>query len=425
MNATWSKWGNFARALQSRTFALLWLGQVFSAIGDGAYNTVLAWQVLITTGSGTAMGIVIIAANLPMLLLTLIGGVVADRFPRRTIILVTDLIRALALMLIVFLGTVHWLLFWHLVVLSLILGAAKGFFYPAYQSLPPDFVSKDALPSANALVSLSRQTSDLIGPLVGAACVALVGTLAGFALDGVTFIISSACVLLTFVLSQDALTGSRRLSPSQNTGFLKHFAHEIVEGIQYVVQVKWLGISILVASLANIAFEGSIVVALPKLIHDVYHSSVWILGSVTVTGSVGVACATVLSGYIQHLRRRGILAYGAVVICGIALACFGLPFSLRIGSIVVIVCNGIVGACLGFFTVIWLTLLQELVPEDKLGRINSIDLLGSLGLASLGYGIAGIVVDRVGPAQVFLVSGLLVFLLAASALIFRSIRNLQ
>ncbi len=86
----------FARALRSRPFALLWLGQTISTLGDGAYLTALAWQVLILTGSGAAMGIVLIATSVPRVVFLLLGGVIADRLPRRLVMLWADAGRALA-----------------------------------------------------------------------------------------------------------------------------------------------------------------------------------------------------------------------------------------------------------------------------------------------------------------------------------------
>jgi MFS family permease len=86
----------FARALHSRPFALLWLGQTISTLGDGAYLTALAWQVLILTGSGAAMGVVLIATAVPRVVFLLLGGVIADRLPRRLVMLWADAGRAVA-----------------------------------------------------------------------------------------------------------------------------------------------------------------------------------------------------------------------------------------------------------------------------------------------------------------------------------------
>ena len=148
---------HFARALHSRSFALLWTGQTISALGDGAFVTALSWQALQLTGSAMAMGLVVLAQTFPMVLLLLFGGVVADRFPRQQVMLWSDASRAVAVLLIAVLGMTHLLQLWHLVLLALFFGIVRGFFSPAYQSIIPQVVDKGDLSSANSLTELSYQ----------------------------------------------------------------------------------------------------------------------------------------------------------------------------------------------------------------------------------------------------------------------------
>jgi MFS family permease len=154
----------FARALRSRPFALLWLGQTISTLGDGACLTALAWQVLILTGSGAAMGVVLIATAIPRVLFMLLGGVIADRLPRRLVMLWADAGRAAAVGAIALLSYTNSLQFWHLIALGLLFGLSQAFFLPAYQSIAPQLVEVEALPSANALNSLTREIGRLVGP---------------------------------------------------------------------------------------------------------------------------------------------------------------------------------------------------------------------------------------------------------------------
>ena len=173
----------FARALQSPSFALLWTGQAISSLGDGAFNTAVAWQVLLLTGSATIMGLVVLAQTLPMLLFLLIGGVAADRFHRQRVMFWSDSSRAIAILGIALLGATHLLQIWHLVLLSLYLGTVRGFFSPAYTALIPNLVEKEELASANALTELSSQLYTLLGPLLGAGCITLACPAVAFAFD--------------------------------------------------------------------------------------------------------------------------------------------------------------------------------------------------------------------------------------------------
>ena len=115
---------------------------------DGVTLTALAWQVLVLTGSGTAMGAVLIAETIPRVLFLLLGGVVADRFSRRKVMIWSDSVRGIAVAAIAVLGQLNVLALWHLIVLGAIFGMASAFFFPAYQSIPPQLVDAEQLPSA-------------------------------------------------------------------------------------------------------------------------------------------------------------------------------------------------------------------------------------------------------------------------------------
>ena len=117
----------------------------------------LAWQILLLTRSATAMGIVMTAEMIPRLLFLLLGGVAADRLPKRLVMLCSDAGRAIVVLVIALSGWFHLLQFWHLVILALFFGIVEGFFSPAYRALPPQLVKTEDLTSANALTGLSEQ----------------------------------------------------------------------------------------------------------------------------------------------------------------------------------------------------------------------------------------------------------------------------
>jgi MFS family permease len=162
-------------ALRSRPFALLWGGQTLSALGDGAYTPALAWQTLVLTHSSAALAAVVTATIVPRLIFLLVGGLVADRLPRRAVLFVSDAGRALVVGAIAALSFSGALELWRLIVLGAIFGVVGAFFLPAYRAMPPLLVTRDALPSANALTELSGQLGLLIGPLIGAGLIFVTG----------------------------------------------------------------------------------------------------------------------------------------------------------------------------------------------------------------------------------------------------------
>src|SRR5213082_599338 len=314
---------HFARALHSRPSALLWTGQTISALGDGAFVTALSWQALQLTGSAMAMGIIVLAQTLPMILLLLLGGVVADRFPRQQVMLWSDASRAVAVLLIAALGLAHLLQLWHLVLLALFFGIVRGFFSPAYQSVIPQLVEKGDLPSANSLTELSYQLYCSLDPMLGASCVAFAGPAAAFAFDGLTFLISALCLAM---LRLPAVISF----PTTAAGHLpqrgiRAAAVEMREGMRYVAGSTFLWVTIAISALCAVGGAGSLVVALPKLVHDVYGQGIWLLGAVNAAGGIGSLVAILLAGYLNRLRRRGITMYLMMIGMSMAFILFGLP----------------------------------------------------------------------------------------------------
>lgn len=429
------------RALRSEPFTLLWVGQTISALGDGAYNIALAWEVLLLTGSGTDMGFVLFVGSIPRLLFLLLGGVTADRFPRRLIMLWSDAGRAVTVCIIAALGWLHLLQYWHLLVLTIVFGFIDSFFMPAYRAILPQLVEKDDLPSANALNGVSKQAALLIGPMLGASLVTLLAPAGALAFDSLTFLVS---VILLLVLLR-----SRR--PLDDGNFFPVLAEEVMapepvelikaripvrkivgrtmsemyEGVRYVLKWRWLWISILVASFANVGIVGSLDVALPKLIHDSYKSGIWLFGELGAVNTFGSVVGTFLFGQIANLRRRGLVAYLAVSCCSTGLILFGipLPYPMRIAT--ANIAGILIGFGLGSYGVLWATLFQKLVPGNMLGRVSSIDELGSFVFTPIGYAVGGILTDYVGPGQVFILSGIVLFILIFLALCMRDIRQLE
>ena len=414
----------FARALRSRPYALLWSGQTISTLGDGAFTVALAWTVVLLTGSATALAEVLIAQAIPRLLFLLIGGVVADRLPRRLILLLADNGRAVAVLLIAALLALHLLLFWHLLVLGVLVGVCDAFFYPAYAAIPPQLVNRDELTSANALTTVSTRASLLIGPSLGALLMALVSPAAVFALDGGTFVVSVVTLVVMRVPAGPKLSPSAAPTEKKSTVF-----GELGEGFAIMLGSSWLIVGTLVAAFGNVGFA-TLQVALPLLIHQVYHEGAWLLGALLSANAFGAIIASLVVGAMRTMRHRGIVAYGWIFLGSLALVTLGVPALLfaqvRDSHLIVIpaavAACATIGAGLGVFAVIYLTVLQALVPQDKLGRVSSIDWLGSLALEPVGLAVIGILTDRWGPAPVLVFAGVMNATLCLVALSFHGVR---
>ncbi len=399
------------QSLRHRPFALLWSGQTVSRLGDSLYRIALAWWVLEKTGSATAMGTVMIVSFVPMILFLLVGGVVVDRLHRLRVMVASDLLNGLIVSLVAALAYLNLLEIWHVYVASAVFGLVEAFFYPAYTAAVPELTPAEALPSANSLTSLSYQLTGIIGPGLGAALIALGGTPIAFALDAASFFIAVACLLPLI----------RTTSGPPTPGGASNPLGDLRDGWKLVFGSAWLWISILLFAFFNITAGGPMNVALPFLVKDSLHANVGVLGLLTSSRSAGATLGTIWTGRYSRLRKRGWIMYLTTIMDGLAVLCIGLPIPIA-GIALAAFVNGM-GLAIG--NLIWVNTLQELVPKEKLGRVSSIDAIGSFALMPVGFGVAGWLTDRIGPPLVFVFGGGVTAALAAIPLLHRDIRNLD
>ena len=418
---------NVLRSLKHRPFALLWTGQTTSRLGDSLYRIALAWWVLEKTGSAVTMGTVLILSQIPLLLFLLIGGVVVDRLPRIRIMFASDVLSGLVIAFVAVFSWLDLLQIWHIYVASILFGFVEAFFFPAYQAVIPQITPSELLTSANSLNGLSQRVTGIVGPALGAALVAAGGTSVTFALDALSFFISAVCVLPLLRLNLDPgrreadATGEKRRTERSINAALKQGFADLLEGFKLVARIPWIWITILLFGLINIMDAGPRAVALPFLIKEDLGADVGLLGLIGSATSLGFVLGMIWLGQYARLHRRGLLAYFSILVSGACLLPFGLklPVPLLVGSAF------ISGTALSVFSLIWTHTLQEMVPGNMLGRVYSIDALGSFVLLPIGFALAGWGTDLLGAPTVFLIGALGVMILVLLGLSHPAIRNLD
>ncbi len=399
------------QALQHRPFALLWAGQVTSRLGDSIYTIALAWWVLKETGSAFTMSTVVLAAFAPMLLFVLVGGVLGDRVSRLRVMFAADVIRGGVALVLAMMAAAGLLELWVLYAGSVVFGFAQAFFQPAYVAVVPELTPEELLPSANALTALSMQLATVVGPAIGAATIALGGVAIGFALNGASFIVS-AMTLLAIDWSR-----ARSVPRAERRGVFR----EAWEGLQTILGKPWLWFTIALASLLNLTLTGPMRVTLPYLLREERGLGASSYGVLLASGAAGSVLAAIALGRAGKLRRRGLLAYLALIANGLMLLLFATDAALP----VLWAAAFVGGAYLALFELIWVGTLQEMVPRERLGRVASFDYLGSFGLLPVGFIVAGVATDALGAQEVLLGCGAITTLLAVVGLAHPAIRRLD
>ncbi len=333
--------------------------------------------------------------------------------------LLSDLVRGLIVGAIALLAFANALQIWHLYVMSIVFGTVDAFFQPAYVALLPEVTPGPALPSANSLTSLSGQLAGIIGPAIGAGIVAVGGTSVAFAFDALSFFISAACLMPLRHLPKPAIV---RMGESGAVRDLR-------EGFHTVLASPWLWVTIGLAAIANFTIAGPLAVATPFLVKDDLHADVGILGLVYSISSIGSVLGALWSGSQKRLHHRGVIAYTCWIIASLGVTIYGLPHLLnvpaQVGLAVILIAGGVFGASIAILNLIWAHTLQEMVPREQLGRVSSIDQLGSFALIPVGTAVAGWATGLIGASQLFLIGGLLSAALAVLGLMLPAIRKVD
>lgn len=402
------------RSLSNTRFSSLLFGQSLSRIGDFLFQIALAWWVLEKTGSATAMGTIFFFSTLPIVVFVLVGGVVVDRMPRGLLLFMSDMARCFIMAVAAWLAFTNQLVLWQIYVIAVLFGFADAFFLPAYDALIQQIVAEEDLPSANSINSLSMQFGRVAGPAIGGLIVGFGGTAIAFGLNSLSFLIGALTVVSLLNLPAPA-----RTQKAEST--LRQFKDDLKGGFDTILASPVLWVAILVFAFTNITLAGPYSVAMPFLVKQKLGGDERMLGFIYAIFPIGYVIASLVMGSLKKLRYRGILFYICGAVAGVGLGVFGLglPFALLVFAALV---NG---AALEIDSLIWTNLMQELVPPEKMGRVSSVDTLGSYALLPIGFAFTGWLIDTIGVTAVFVAAGSVTAVICLLPLLHPAVRKLD
>jgi predicted MFS family arabinose efflux permease len=376
--------------LAERDFRFLFLGRTISLLGNAVAPVALAFAVLDDLdGSATELGLVLAAIWVPQILFILIGGVWADRLPRHLVMVGTDLIMFATQASVAALLLAERAELWHLVVLQVVRGVATAFFFPASTGLVPQLVSAPSLQQANALLLLSQSSMGILGAASAGVVVAAAGAGWALAFDAATFL-ASAALLVRIRLPRGA-----RMQGSD-------IVRELREGWDEFRSRTWLWAIVVSAALGNFAIQVGVTVLGPVVADRE-------LGGATAWGLIvsGEAAGFLVAGLVALRFRpeRPLLVGCLALLLHVPLvAAIAVP-----APVALIVAVGVAGGFgIQLFNVLWVTTLQQHIPQDHLSRVSAYDLLGSFIAIPIGLTIAGPLSDVIGVhATIWAAGGLL------------------
>lgn len=384
------------RSLRHRNYKLFLSGQLISVIGMWMQSVAQAWLVYRLTGSAALLGWVGFAGQLPLFVLSPLGGALADRFDRRRIVILTQssaMVLAFVLAALTFAGMIQ---VWHIVVLATLTGITNTFDVPARQSFLLDMVGREDLPNAIALNSSMFHGSRMVGPAIAGLMVASVGEAWCFLLNAVTYL----AVLIGLWRMQ--------VDPRPHIHSSRFGLSSMAEGFYFVARTK--PVLAILTLLGTVVLVGSpYAVLMPVFASEVFHGGAKELGVLTAAAGLGALTAALLLAGRTSFKGLGRIIAAASIAFGLLILGFALSTRYELSLLLLLAA--------GFFQMLQITasntLIQAMIPNELRGRVMAVYSMVFLGLAPFGALLAGSLAQAWTAPRTVLIGGVLTSLAGA------------
>ncbi|MGH2495616.1 MAG: MFS transporter [Ktedonobacteraceae bacterium] len=422
--------------LKVRDFRLLFGGQLVSTVGDAFYAVALPWLVLTNGGNAQELGIILSAYGIPRIGSVLLGGILSDRLRPRRVMLLADFTRAILVGILALLALIGHPALWQLLLVAIPLGTFEGLFLPASFAMLPEVLEDADLQAGNALNTSSVQLATLVGSGAGGIVVGALRSGVALAIDALSFVVSAISLALIRGRSQPApATEGEAASPPPaelTAEGMKTVAvpvdgenAEVMQAAptatfwQFVRESQVVQVAFIVSLFANITFGGLLEVALPSLAHGPLAAGANGYGAILAAFGAGALLGGVVTGMLGNISHRGTFALGAAMLQAIVIVF--IPYGGLAGAIV---CMAAMGLFNSATNVIFITIMQQIIPRHLLGRIMGVFMFASFGSYPLSVAVIGVIVAHFGPAIIFPIGGATLFLAVAFGLTRKQLREL-
>ncbi len=394
-------------ALRFRDFRIFWLGQLVSLSGTWIQGVAQQWLVLQLTKSAFMLGLVTAVQFTPMFLLALIGGAVADRVPKRNLLLLTQIISCCLALLLGTLVQTGLVQFWHVLAIAGALGTVNAFYAPARQAYTPELVSREALLNAVALNSAIFNGARVLGPALGGILIATVGLSLNFYLNAASYVAVIVGLLLIRPRVRERIEG-------------RNLVRDVREGLEYIVQTPVVYSLLALVGVASL-FGFNFTTLLPIFARYILNVGSTGFGFLSAAMGIGSLVGALSLAFLnrRNLARR--LVYGGAFVFTITEILFALSraYGLSIALLVV------VGLSMTLFTTTANTRILSLTPNHLQGRVMSIYSLMFLGMTPFGSFLSGLVAERFGAPSALISGAIVTFVFTLFAFIYRPSQRAQ
>jgi MFS family permease len=401
-----SRWKTTFRALRHRNFRLFFYGQIISLIGTWMQTIAESWLVYRLTGSSLKLGAVGFCAQIPVFFVAPLGGIIADRYNRRNIVIGTQISAMILALIYAALTLIHGsdgkmlITVPEIFILAALLGVVNGIDIPARQSFMVEMVGKEDLMNAIALNSSMFNGARIIGPAISGLLVAAIGEGWCFFVNGISYIAVITGLLMMNVITHRVVTKN---SPTQH----------LIEGFQFVKSAKPIRDMLLLLGVVSLVAM-PYAVLMPIFADQILHGGAEGLGLLMGATGIGALLAALSLAARSGFRGLGRIIGLAATGFGVSLIAFSFSRTFWLSVLLLIP----VGFGMMLETTTSNTLIQAMVPDELRGRVMAVYTMMFMGMAPLGSLSAGVLADRLGAPHTLALGGV-VCIMAAFVFLYR------
>lgn len=382
------------KAFEYRDFRLQWAGACTSSIGTWMQKVAQSWLVYEMSGSAFVLGLDATLGEIPILLFSMVGGVVADRMDRRRLLImsqVVQLVCAFALAFLLWMGMTVW---WPILVLSFTVGCAQAFGGPAYQAMIPSLVKKEDLQNAIALNSIQFNLARVIGPLIGGLIFTKFGYIWCFLLNGLSYV---AVIITLSLLEHKAIPAK--------TG--ESVLDSMKVGIRFIRSQTEM-VSLIVIAFCMTSLGIPLLTFLPSFVKEVFHSGPQTFTNMLTVSGIGAVLGALVVAALGNVKNKGQVTLLLLAGLGVGITAFASSRSIEL-SYVVLFLTGV--ALIGCFAMI-ASLVQLLAPDEMRGRVMSVYNVAFRGGMPVGNFVTGALIGVLSAPVVLATYGIALLIVA-------------
>ncbi|MCU7673911.1 MFS transporter [Bacillus thuringiensis] len=375
--------------LKNTNFLFLWAATLFSSFALAFFTFSQTWYIAKTLNLEASLGVVFVALSVPRLIFMIIGGAVADKFPKKNIMFYSNIIRAILVATILTWFIVGDVTLYTFALFALFFGLADAFFWSADGSILPELVEKSRLTQANSLTQMTNQASVILGPVLG-------GILIKFTNYETIFSITILLLIVAAILVQKI---QFTVPEQQNTD--KGMFTSIKEGILYVKESPFLSTFLLCSAFLNLFLIGPMQVGFPLFVKNVLHGDSLQFSYLEASVGGGMAIGAVIVGLKNINRRRGLFCIIMMLLSGV----FFLSINFSTVLWQALLAGMFYGITIAMAIVPLMAMIQSTVKEEMMGRVMSLLMLSSMGFIPLSYAFTSIALAMGIPIVTVMKSG--------------------